>query len=130
MFAENLQKYAYVMMFINIAFIIVNIAGIFPIAYTVAGYPAIEKMQDEITEIDSKFQKATGSSNPLEYLEAIAFLLINGVQVLLKFLLLIFAGLASIFAMLGVPAVFYIPIVAVVDAIVLYDVGKLLLRLG
>jgi len=130
MFYENLQKYAYTMMFVNIAFIIVNIAGIFPIAYTVAGYPAIESLQKDITEIDTKFQLATGSSNPLQYLDAIALLLINGVKILLKFLMLIFAGLAGIFSMLGVPGIMYTPLVAVVDAIILYDLGNLLLRLG
>jgi hypothetical protein len=130
MFYENLQKYAYTMMFLNIAFMIVNIAGIFPIAYTIAGYPVIESLQGDITTINTQFQQATGSNNPLEYIEAIAILLINGVKILLKFLLMVFAGLAGIFSILSVPGLIYTPIVAVIDAIILYDLGKLLLRLG
>lgn len=130
MFYENLQKYAYTMMFINIAFIIVNLAGIFPIAYTVDGYSGITDMQNNIERINTTFNNASNSGSSLEYVAVIAILLIEGVLILVKFLMLVFTGLAGIFSMLGVPAVFYVPIVAVVDAIVLYDVGKLLLRIG
>lgn len=127
MITENLQKYAYVMMFVNLAFILVNIAGIFTISYTVGGYDAIEDITDTISGITGKFENA---GNSLEYILVVGFMVIEGVKLIILFILLVFFGLAAIFEVLGVPVLLYGPIVVVVDAIILYDFAKMLLKIS
>lgn len=127
MITENLQKFAYVMMFVNIAFLLMNTAGFFPVAYTVGGYDAIEDLTSTITDITTQFE---GAGNSLEYLLVAGFMLIMGVKIIILFLILVFFGLGAIMAVLGIPAVIYAPIIVVVDCIILYDFAKMLLKIG
>lgn len=127
MISENVQKYAYAMMFINLAFILVNVAGIFSISYTIGGYDAIEDITDSISEITTKFQNA---GNTLQYILVVGFMIIEGVKLIILFLLLAFFGLAAIFEVLSVPVIIYGPIIVVINAIILYDFAKMLLKIS
>lgn len=127
MITENLQRYAYFLMFVNLAVMVINIGGFFPIHYTIAGYDVMESIVNDVDSIVSGFENA---GNSLEYLLVAGFAIINGIQIIIKFLLLVLAGLAGIAAMMGIPAIIYTPIVVAVDAIILYDFAKMLLKLG
>lgn len=127
MVAENLQKYAYFLMFFNLAVILINIGGFFPIHYTIAGYDAIEDITQTIEDITTQFENA---GNSLEYILVAGFMLIMGIKLIILFLLLVFFGLAAVAAFIGIPAIIYAPIVVVVDAIILYDFAKMLLKIG
>ena len=127
MITENLQRYAYYMMFINLAFLLLNIAGIFQVSMSVAGFDAIEEMNDTFNGIKTKFEAA---GNSLEYVLVVGFMLIEGVKLIILFIIMVFTGLAVIFELLGVPALMYGPIVTVIDAVILYDFAKMLLKIG
>lgn len=124
---DTLRKYAYYLMVVNIAAILINIAGFFPVHYTIGGYDAMQAIVNNIGDITSAFSNA---SHGLDYLLVAGFAIINGIQILLNFLLLVFGGLGGIAAAIGIPAIMYLPVVVMIDAIIIYDFAKMLLRLG
>lgn len=124
---DTLRKFAYYLMVVNIAAILLNISGFFPIHYTIGGYDAMQGIVDNISDLTAAFSNA---SQGLDYLFVVGFAIINGIQILLNFILLVFGGLAGIAALFGIPAIMYLPIVVMIDAIIIYDFANKILRLG
>lgn len=124
---DTLQKYAYTMMFINIALILINIAGFFPVANSIAGYSYMENIADQFSTMEDQLASANST---LEYIYVAGLMLIIGIQVLVLFIALVFFGIALIASFIGIPAVIYGPIVIALDCVVLYDFAKMLLRIS
>lgn len=126
MLEEKVKQYAYVMMFLNLSLALINISGIMPIHTEIAGFDVMDDMTQNAYEIQEKFSSSSG----FEYVIAVGLLIYNGVKIILEFVFLVFAGLVPVFQAFGISALIYGPIVTVIDAIVLYDLGKMLLRIG
>jgi len=127
MVRENLQKYVYVLLFIHLSFVLVNLSGFFPVTLEIAGFDVIDNVSTTMEEIQSTFSE---SASGLDYMVMAGFLVVNGVKLLIGFVMLTLAGPAPIMGLLGVPAEIYLPISGVIGAVVLYDFAKMLLRLG
>jgi hypothetical protein len=127
MVRENLQKYVYVLLFIHLSFVLVNLSGFFPVTLEIAGFDVIDNVSTTMEEIQSTFSE---SASGLDYMVMAGFLVFNGVKLLIGFVMLTLAGPAPIMGLLGVPAAIYLPISGVIGAVVLYDFAKMLLRLG
>lgn len=126
MMEEKVKQYAYVMMFLNLSMALLNISGIMSVHTEIAGFDVMDDMTQNAYEIQEKFSSSSG----FEYVIAVGLLIYNGVKIILEFVFLIFAGLVPVFQAFGISPLLYIPIVTVIDAIVLYDLGKMLLRIG
>ena len=127
MVRENLQKYVYVLLFIHLSFVLVNLSGFFPVTLEIADFDVIDNVSTTMEEIQSTFSE---SASGLDYMVMAGFLVVNGVKLLIGFVMLTLAGPAPIMGLLGVPAGIYLPISGVIGAVVLYDFAKMLLRLG
>lgn len=131
MLEEKIKQYAYVLLFISVAFNVLNVAGITNVSITVAGFDVMADITDTTNEIQNKFETSTGT---LDYAMAAGFLLIMGTKILIEFLVLIFGGLIPIMDVtlgnLGIPSRIYSPIAAVMIAIALYDFAKIMLNRG
>lgn len=126
MMEEKVKQYAYVMMFINLSLALLNISGVMPVHTEIAGFDVMGDMTQNAYDIQEKFSSSSG----FEYVIAVGLLIYNGVKIILEFVFLIFAGLVPVFEAFGISSLLYIPIITVIDAIVLYDLGKMLLRIG
>lgn len=127
MVRENLQKYVYVLLFIHLSFVLVNLSGFFPVTLDIAGFDVIGDVTATMEEIEETFEN---SASGLDYMVMAGFLIVSGVKLLIGFVALTLAGPAPIMDLLGVPSVIYLPISGVIGAVVLYDFAKMLLRLG
>lgn len=121
--SENLQKFAFAYIFITISFSIINLSGVFPIAFTIAGYPAIQELGDTVLSITQQFQSA---GNTLEYLYVVGFAAIMSIKVIILFLLIVFFGFTPIFELLSIPALMYAPLIVAINCLILYDFAKIL----
>ena len=126
MIYENVQRYAYFVMCLNIGFMLLAGAGIFPTSsYSIGGYNLMQSLYNDISEITSSFENASGG---LDYALVAGFAIINGIQIIIKFIGMILLAVPAICQPIGIPALIYVPLGVLVDCIVLYDFGKLILK--
>ncbi len=123
---EKVKQYAYVMMFLSLAFSLLNVSGITPVHNDPVGFGLTRDMAEDVNEIQEKFSSSSG----FEYVIAVGLLIYNGVKIVLTFVVIVFTGIASVAQFFSIPYQIYIPIQLVIDAIVMYDLGKMLLRIG
>lgn len=123
---EKVKQYAYVMMFLSLAFSLLNVSGVIPVHSDPIGFGLTRDMAEDVNEIQEKFTSSSG----FEYVIAVGLLIYNGVKIVLTFVVIVFTGVASVAQFFSIPYQIYIPIQMVIDAIVMYDLGKMLLRIG
>lgn len=121
MFSDKLQAYAYIMMFLNLSVVLLNVSGIMSVSNEIAGFDMMTDMTNKVYEIQEKFESSSG----LDYAVAIGLLAWNGVIIIIEFVIMIFTGLKPIFELFGISPLIYAPIIAVVDLVVMYDLGKI-----
>ena len=127
MIYENVQRYAYVIMFINIALLVLNASGAFPIADTLdmKTYQKMESISISMNTIDSKFSGYSGIS---DVLSIAGTMITEGVKIVVNIIIMVAYGPAEIFKLFMIPFVIYAPMVVGINVVILYDFGKLLLK--
>jgi hypothetical protein len=126
MIYENVQRYSYFVMCLNIGFMILAGSGIFPTtSYSIGGYNLMESLDNDIESIKVSFENASGG---LDYAFVAGFAIINGIQIIIKFIGMVLLAVPAICEPIGMPALIYIPMGVLVDCIVMYDFGKLILK--
>lgn len=126
MMEEKIKQYAYVMMFLSLAFTLLNVSGAMSIHNDPIGFGLSEDYADRLTGIQDKFSSSSG----FEYVIAVGLLIYNGVTIIVIFVAQVFTGIISLAQFFGIPSQISYPIQLVIDAIIMYDLGKMLLRIG
>lgn len=124
---DTLRSYAWFLMAVNVGAILMSVAGFFPVSFTVMGWDGVTSIVADVDQVITAFSGAAGT---LEYIYVVGITVINGLQILIKFLILVLGGLGGIAAALQIPELIYVPIVAMIDAIIIYDFATKLLRVG
>jgi len=122
-----LRDYAYIMLFIQLSFTIINLANLFPIKTDIMGINIFDDMSNTVTEIKERFENA-GST--LDYLTAAAMAMILGGKVVIEFFLMVFFGITALLDALLVPESISVPIGLVTGGLILYELGNKLLGRG
>ncbi|MFA0823487.1 MAG: hypothetical protein ACC612_11455 [Methanomethylovorans sp.] len=109
---------------IQIAFAIVNVTGVFPVAETVPGfnYDEIVSMKDEIAA------EAENLDSIIDYTAVLGKLLYLGLKIVLSFIVAVFASVPAILKMFYMPAAIADLIGYGVDVLILLGLGNILLQ--
>lgn len=119
-----LRPYAFIMLFVNLGFILVNLTGLFPITLELGGVQVIGNMNDDVTQLQTTFQSA---SSGLDYLQISGYVIFIGGKLIIQFFAMAFLGFGAILDTIGFPAAITAPISVVLGAILLYELGMLLM---
>lgn len=117
---DKIRGYAFTMLLIQLSFLLIGLAGIFPYSFELAGIDVYEDITKTTTEVQVMYESVTGGG-ALAYAAISAMVLIMGVKILFEFLLLVVLGAYPLFLGLGLPAAFALPISAIIGAIMLYE---------
>lgn len=118
---DNIEKYAYAMLCLNIAFTLLNVTGLFPVSVVIGGFDIVTDLEDNVDAIKDAYLGATGV---FDYALLTGSMLINGAKILIEVVVMVLAGVAPLAQALTIPAAFYIPITALVDIIIVYTISK------
>lgn len=124
MIENKIEGYAFTMLLIQLAFVLIGLTGIFPYSTEFAGFEAYDDIQESIDSITVMYSDI--SENGLFSISgavAGAYILFNGAKILLEFILLIFLGARPLLIAVGLPSVFASCITALFDAVCIYGLS-------
>ena len=124
--SDLLEKYIITVILLNLAFTLVNVAGIFDFHTNIAGVD-YDKISQQVEDLKDRFGEA---SSGMDYLVASAFALLTGLQIILMFAFSIIFGFGDILQVFMIPPEIAQPVGLAVGSILLLGIGYLFIRRG
>jgi hypothetical protein len=119
----SLRTYSLTMIIIQISLGMVWATGIFPVQMSIAGV-SISDFSSGLASDCTYIVQNVANGGALDYFTALGMFMWMVAKIVCSFLLLVFAGFASIFAALNFPLALYAPIQTIVDAVVIFDFAQ------
>lgn len=116
---DKIQSYAFSMLLIQVAFVLIGLTGVFPFSLDVAGFDVYGDIQDTVNSIQTMYEGVAGDGI-ITSVAITGMILIMGVKILLEFVLLCLVGAYPLMIALGLPAVFAVPIAGFLSAVIVY----------
>lgn len=116
---QKIEGYAFSMLVIQLAFVLINLAGIYPYTLEIAGFDVYADIQDTTNSIKTAFEGVSGAGI-LANTAVTAYMLIMGVKIVLEFLMLTLIGAYPLLTALGLPEIFALPVAALIGAVTVY----------
>ncbi|AKB79122.1 hypothetical protein MSHOH_2639 [Methanosarcina horonobensis HB-1 = JCM 15518] len=107
------------MLLLQLSFVLVGLAGIFPYSMEFAGFNPAEDIQDTVNSMQVMYERLAGEGI-LSSAALTAYVLIMGVKIVLEFLLMTLVGAYPLLTAIGLPAAFAVPISMVLGAVCVY----------
>lgn len=121
------REFAFCMLFINLSFWLVNLTGLFPFETEIAGIKIYDELNKTVTDLQNRIE---GSMQIVDYLTIGALMIVLGLKVIFSFFLMAFFGIGSLLDALGVPTTVSVLVSITTGAIILYELGRMLLARG
>ena len=122
MTGDKIESYAFSMLIIQLCFVLLGLAGVFPYSLEIAGLNVASDIQDSVNTIQSMYSNIAGEG-VINSIAITGLILIMGVKILLEFLLLSITGAYPIMVALGLPASFALPISVLMGAVCVYTLA-------
>ncbi len=119
---QKIEGYAFTMLLIQLAFVLINLTGVYPYSFEVAGYSAYDDIQETTNSIRSMYADLAGGGI-LANTAITALMLFMGVKIVLEFIMLTLTGAYPLLVALGLPEVFALPIAALMGAVTVYGLA-------
>lgn len=117
--SDKIQEYAFSMLLIQVAFVLIGLTGVFPFSLEVAGFDVYGDIQDSVNSIQTMYEGVAGDGI-ITSVAITGLILLMGVKILLEFVLLCLVGAYPLLIALGLPAVFALPISGFFSAVIVY----------
>ena len=122
MTGDKIESYAFSMLIIQLCFVLLGLAGVFPFSLEIAGLNIASDITDTVNTIQNMYSNIAGEG-VINSIAITGLILIMGVKILLEFLLLSITGGYPIMIALGLPAVFALPISVLMGAVCVYTLA-------
>lgn len=122
--ADGVDKFIILVLILQIAFAIVNVTGIFPVAQSVPGfdYDKIVELKDEIS------QEAENLDSVLDYTIVIGKLLYLGIKIIISFIVAVFSTIPFILKLFMMPEDLANLLGYGADVLILLGLGNIMLQ--
>lgn len=118
--SDKIRGYAFSMLLIQLSFLLVGLAGIFPYSFELAGFDVYGDITETTTEVQTMYE-SVADGGTLAYAAISAMVLLMGVKIILEFFILIILGAYPLMLGVGLPATFALPIASFIGALMLYE---------
>ncbi len=119
---QKIEGYAFSMLLIQLAFVLINLTGVYPYSFEVAGFSVYDDIQETTTSIKTAFEGVAGAGI-LANSAITAYMLIMGVKIVIEFLMLTLTGAYPLLIALGLPDAFALPVSALMGAVTVYGLA-------
>jgi hypothetical protein len=119
---DKIETYAFSIILIQLSFVLIGLAGIFPFSLNIAGFDVYGDIQNTISNIQTMYESIAGSG-ALSSIAITGYILIMGVKILLEFFLLTIIGAYPVLVAVGLPVVFALPISVFIGAVCVYQIA-------
>jgi len=127
---DILKKYVYFMVMCNFAIMFITLTGAFG-DYSPIAFPELMDTASEHNDTVNSFaDRVSNSSSGLDYMVFVAIMIVNGLQIFVKMLVMVTVGLPIMLVNMGLPSAYAILIASPVITFILYELGKMLTRVG
>lgn len=120
--SDKIEGYAFTMLLLQLSFVLLGLAGIFPYSMEFAGFNAAEDIQETVDSVQTMYERLAGEGI-LSSMALTAYILVMGVKIVLEFLLLTLTGAYPLMVAVGLPVVFAVPISAILGAVCVYGLA-------
>lgn len=119
---NKIEGYAFSMLLIQLAFVLINLTGVYPYTLEIAGFSVYDDIQETTNSIQTAYEEVAGAGF-LANTAITAYMLIMGVKIVLEFIMLTLTGAYPLLVALGLPAVFALPVAALMGAVTVYGLA-------
>jgi hypothetical protein len=119
---QKIEGYAFSMLLIQLAFVLINLTGVYPYSFEVAGFSAYNDIQETTSSVQTLYQQVAGGGI-LANTVITAIMLMMGVKIVLEFIMLTLTGAYPLLVALGLPAAFALPVAALMGAVTVYGLA-------
>lgn len=119
---EKIEGYAFTMLILQLAFVLVNLTGVYPYTLEIAGFSVYNDIQETTASVQTMYEQVAGEGI-ISNVAITAMMLIMGVKIVLEFIMLTLTGAYPMMIALGVPEVFALPIAALMGAVTVYGLA-------
>lgn len=120
--SDKIEGYAFTMLLLQLSFVLLGLAGIFPYSMEFAGFNAAEDIQETVDSVQTMYERLAGEGI-LSSMALTAYILVMGVKIVLEFLLLTLTGAYPLMVAVGLPVVFAAPISVILGAVCVYGLA-------
>lgn len=118
----KIEGYAFSMLLIQLAFVLINLTGVYPYSFEVAGFSVYDDIQDTTNSVQTAYKDVSGNGI-LANSAITAYILIMGVKIVLEFVILTLTGAYPLLVALGLPDAFALPVAALMGAVTVYGLA-------
>jgi hypothetical protein len=118
----KIEGYAFTMLVIQLAFVLINLTGVYPYTLEIAGFSVYDDIQDTTTSVQTAYEQVAGNGI-IAGTAITAYMLIMGVKIVLEFIMLTLTGAYPLLVALGLPEAFALPIAAIMGAVTVYGLA-------
>lgn len=119
---EKIEGYAFSMLLIQLAFVLINLTGIYPYSFEVAGFSIYDDIQDTTNSVQTMYSQVAGNGI-LSNAVISALMLGMGVKIVIEFIMLTLTGAYPLMVALGLPDAFALPVAALMGAVTVYGLA-------
>lgn len=122
MIEEKIEGYAFLILAVQLAFVLIGLVGIYPENTTFGGLNAYADIQNSLNSIQTMYEDISG--NGLITATVIgAMMLGTGIKILFEFIIMVIVGTYPMMVSCGLPAAFALPISGIIGAVMLYGLS-------
>lgn len=125
---ENLHKYSQMILMFYLAVALLGVGGFFLTENTLGDTTAGKSIIQITTSIGSITTALSNADSVIDYGLLVGYALYHGINIIIQFLNLVLHAVEPIAVLLHIPASVYGPIQIVINCIIIYDFGKLILN--
>jgi len=122
MIEDKIQNYAFSMLLLQLAFVLIGLTGIFPYSLELAGFDVYGDIQDTVSSIQTMYEGVAGEGI-ITSVAITGVILLMGVKIILEFVLLTLTGAYPLMIAIGLPVEFAVPISAILGAVCVYGLA-------
>ncbi len=119
---DKIQSYAFSMLLLQLAFVLIGLTGVFSYSLEIAGFDVYGDIQDTMDSIQTMYEGVAGEGI-ITSVAITGLILIMGVKILLEFFLLVFLGAYPLMVAVGLPVAFALPISVFFGAVCVYGIA-------
>lgn len=119
---EKIEGYAFSMLVIQLAFVLLNLTGVYPYTLEIAGFSVYNDITETTNSVQTMYEQVAGEGI-LANTVITALMLMMGVKIVLEFIMLTLTGAYPLLVALGLPEVFALPVAALMGAVTVYGLA-------
>lgn len=119
---DKIQSYAFSMLLLQLSFVLIGLAGVFPFSLQIAGLDVYGDIQETVTSIQISYESIAGKGT-LDYALVSGMSIIMGIKIIFEFIILVLLGAYPVMVAIGLPVSFALPIASLLGAVMVYHLS-------